>query len=256
MKTACAFTVMVCWLAQGGLRADDIALPMPRGVPRVWKGDSYPQFSASDFEQRLQQLKEERAALATEWKALIKQSPAETPRKDNVTDLQTQMQEVLRRLQQSRLPNGPSLVPASPDLAIGKVAEPMSTGDKKDHDVPLPSKEEAEGGTGAVDPLAQAHTLFRARQYGEALASFRLVDLKGKKADARAPIQYLTALCLLHLGKAEEAVPLLRDVANSRGDEVLASYAQWQLDMLRWQTNVQGRLEEFRNRRLAVEKKL
>ncbi len=47
------------------------------------------------------------------------------------------------------------------------------------------------------------------------------------------------AICLLHLGKAEEATALFRDVANSRGDEKLAGYAQWQLELLRWQRDVQ-----------------
>ncbi len=38
-----------------------------------------------------------------------------------------------------------------------------------------------------VDPLAEAHTLFRAGRFEEALASFRQVDLKGKKAEHARP---------------------------------------------------------------------
>ena len=68
-------------------------------------------------------------------------------------------------------------------------------------------------------------------------------------------MQYLMALCLLHLGKNDDALPLLREVANSRGDDKLAGYAQWELEMLRWHKDVQERLQDIRRRRGALEKR-
>src|SRR5262249_59971485 len=114
---------------------------------------------------------------------------------------------------------------------------------------------DVDGSVEPVDVAAQAHLLFRAHQYEEALAAFRQIDLKGKKAETRAPIQYLMAICLLHLGKGDEAVPLLREAANARGDDKLAGYAQWQIEMVRWQHDTQTRVQQFRDRRLALEKR-
>ena len=57
----------------------------------------------------------------------------------------------------------------------------------------------------------------------------------GESPEERAPIQFLMASCLLRLGKNAEAVELLREAANSRIDERTAGYAQWELEMQRWQ---------------------
>jgi hypothetical protein len=242
---SCALPVLV--LAQPG------TLPMPR----VWNEDSCKKFSAADFERQLQQLKAERSALVAEWQALVKRSAEVTVRKDSEAHLETQLKDILRRLQQSR--DGAETPPLRPpgELAIEKIMDNTSGSQgnlKKGDDAAAPRREGEPGSV--IDVLAQAHTLFRVHHYEEALACFRLVDLKGKKAEARAPIQYLMAVCLLHLGKDEQALPLLRDVANSRGDEKLAGYAQWQLEMLRWQRDIQDRLGEQRGRRLALEKKI
>ena len=77
---------------------------------------------------------------------------------------------------------------------------------------------------------------------------------KAKTAEERTPIQFLLASCLLRLGKNEDAVKLLRDAANSRDDERTAGYAQWQLEMHRWQREINDRLQDLRRRRLAAEK--
>ena len=93
----------------------------------------------------------------------------------------------------------------------------------------------------------------RSKQYEEALTTFQQVDLKGKKANERAPVQYLKACCLMHLGKSKDAAELLQEVANNRGDEKLAGYAQAQLEMLRWQRDVAQRLQDIRDRYQALE---
>lgn len=104
-----------------------------------------------------------------------------------------------------------------------------------------------------VDPLALGQTLFRVGKYAEALKAFESIDLRGSVTEARAPVQYLKASCLRHLGKADEAAALYREVANARGDEQLAACARWQLSTLRWQRETATRLEEIRRRRQALE---
>ena len=243
-----------CCAVPGYLPADTGTLPMPR----VWNDDACKKFSAVEFQRQLQQLKEERAALIAEWKALVKRAGEAAPRHEHEAALEAQMKDILHRLQQSRNNAGPPLR-APAELAVGKIMDATSgarSAAKKGDDAGPALKGEGDSPGGPVDVLAQAHTLFRTRRYDEALASFRLVDLKGKKAEARAPVQYLMAICLLHLGKDEEALPLLRDVANSRGDEKLAGYAQWQLEMVRWQRDMHNRLEEQHQRRLTLEKKI
>jgi tetratricopeptide (TPR) repeat protein len=105
-----------------------------------------------------------------------------------------------------------------------------------------------------LEPLALAHALFRAGNYEGALQAYRMTELKGARAEERAPVQYLIACCLRRLGKTEEAANLYREIANVKGDEQVAACARWQLAALRWQQETTARLREIRDRRLALEK--
>ena len=105
-----------------------------------------------------------------------------------------------------------------------------------------------------VDPLALAHALFRGGNYERALQAFEMMDLKGTRADQRAPVEYLMASCLHRLGKTKEATALYLQVANTKGDEQVAACAQYQIAALRWHKEVQDRLTEIKQRRLAIEK--
>ncbi len=239
------------WAIPGPLTAEPDDLP----APRVWRSEEGKSFSAADFEQQLEKLKAERAGLQTEWKALLKRSTEAMPKSDVEGDFQAQLREALRRLKERKSPaSAPPREHPLDEHTIDPIAKHPGKEEQPAH--PAPGDSHAETTVGPVDALSQAQTLFRTRHYEEALTSFRSVDLKGKKAEARAPVQYLMALCLLHLGKADEAVPMLREVANSRGDEKLAGYAQWQLDMYRWERELRDRLGQQRQRRLAVEQKL
>ena len=242
----CGFWVVSAYVSAG---AD--ALP----VQRAWRDEGRKAFSATEFEEALQRMKSERAALLSEWQALVKRSAAAAPRSESDGQLHVQLKEVLQRLQQGR-----AAAPAAPkELDVnGTKVEPLPPAPAKANEATTPSTDGATADVTSepIDALSEAHTLFRARRYEEALTSFRRVDLKGKKADARAPVQYLMAICLLHLARAEEAVPLFREVANSRGDEWLATYAQWQLELLGWQRDIHDQLQRHRERRLALEKKI
>ena len=223
----------------------------------VWRDSGSKPFSTTEFEHVLQQLKTERAALEAEWKALVKRSAAGIAPGRARSRTGNPIERYARAASSKAAPRRRPLPRNSTSIAKRSNLLPVEPG--KTQEAPLSFEDRASWLFQSRNPwiLSRRPTPFSGpAASSEALASFRLVDLKGKKAEARAPVQYLMAICLLHLGKADEAVPLLRDVANSRGDEKLAGYAQWQLEMVRWQRDVQEKLQGHRERRLALEKRI
>ena len=95
--------------------------------------------------------------------------------------------------------------------------------------------------------------LFKSGNFELALKAYRLVSVAGMRPDERAPLQYLMATCLRKTGKMDEAAALYREVANIRGDEQVASCAQWQLVQLRWQIDFEAQLKDLQERRKALE---
>ena len=223
-------------------------------MPRRLNDDDADSFSSADFERTLQKLRAEREGLNSDWLALRKRNTAPEPNLEmEQKQLEQQIQKALENLRKGRA-NSVSYVLSQQDNTK-KQPDPETPEPKKrlskDEALPVVS---AEKSSVAVDAMAQVRTLVRSKQYEEALSAFQQVDLKGKKANERAPIQYLKACCLLHLGKSAEASELFQEVANYRGDEKLAGYAQWQLDTLRWQRDVAQRLQDIRQRYQALEK--
>ena len=248
MKRVVAVAAFLFCLGPAIVRADD---PLP--MPRILDYDDVPKISSAEFARLLQQMKAEREALRSDWQSLVRKNSG--PPRNVDQDLHVQLKQILDHLQR----RGSGAPPASPPQTgppdvPREVKDPPTGGSEKPPPAPEVEKHTGPAST-SVDVVSQAQALFRARQYDEALSSFRLIDLKGQKAAVRAPVEYLMALCLLHLGKNEEALPLLREVANSRGDEKLAGHAQWHLEMLRWQRDIQDRLQEIRQRRASLEKR-
>jgi tetratricopeptide (TPR) repeat protein len=245
--------IMLNWLAAGGAPSLLNAQPwVPAPLPLLEENNAG--FSPADFQRALAKLKSEREALDADWKSLTKRLTLCPPSHPTEVDrLQDQLKQALQRLQHDRLKSPQTAAPPKP----ATVQHPISTGPelKKKPEAEHKSAGPSPGNPELLDPTHLAQTLYRAEHYEEALAAFRSIDLKGKPAEERAPIVYLTAKCLHYLGKADEAVTLLREVANSKGDERLAGYAQWQLENLRWHREIQARLEEIRQRRLAAEKR-
>lgn len=233
----------------GAAHADGDPLPVPRRLSEE-DGEG---FSSADFERLLHKLRSEREGLAADWQALRKRNtPAQPSLESEQRLLEKQMQQALEALKKSRWTTSPVNL-----VGTGAIQQ------KTDFDTPQPKKnvkgdaaaqEATDKKPSAIDPLAQAHSLFKSRQFGEALATFEQVDLKGKKANERAPILYLKAVCLLHLDKSAEATELLQEVANSRSDPKLADYAQWQLENLRWRRDIAQRLQDIRQRYQGLEK--
>jgi hypothetical protein len=106
-----------------------------------------------------------------------------------------------------------------------------------------------------VDALALAPVLFQTGDYEGALTAYRLVSPEAVGPADRVTVTYMTAACLRKLGKNDEAATLFREVANTKGEEVLAECAQWQLSAMRWKHDVETALDEFRQRRKSLEAK-
>ena len=226
--------------------------PAPN-LPRLYddEGDG---FSPADFERRLLTLKAEREGLSSDWQALRKRNAAAQPALDaEQKRFEAQMRKALEDLRKRRQDS--PLPPYSAAELIKRRTDADTVEVKQSDKGAAEPDGKAATGSAPVDALAQALTLMRSKQYEEALATFQQVDLKGKRANERAPIQYLKACCLLHLGKASESAELLQEVANYRGDEKLAGFAQWQLEMLRWQRDIAQKLNDIRQRHQNLEKR-
>jgi tetratricopeptide (TPR) repeat protein len=230
----------------------DPVLPPPRLLP----DDCGRRPSISPLLERIQQLKGEREALESAYEA-ANRSLEEGLRRDNSDTalLKLRVKELLGKLAKHRAASTPA--PHRPGTVAPLAPVPTVPHSETPAAAPPPgsSAEVAPHGQRApIDPLALGHALFRAGNYEGALQAYRMTELKGTRADERAPIQYLIACCLRRQGKTNEAAALLREVANVKGDEQIAVCARWQLAALRWQQEMQERLDEIRARRLALEK--
>jgi tetratricopeptide (TPR) repeat protein len=227
-------------------------LPPPRRLPPL--GEDSVRAPNPDLERLLTQLKTEREGLDADWKSYAKQRSefriSSLQEQKNVEELLLKVLDRLRQREQQK-----SIRVPLPKLDAGtKKAEPLEAKGSDSARLPKEAAVPDDASAIGVDPLHLGNALFRLEKFAEALASYRKVDLKAKAAEERAPLQFLMASCLLRLGKNTEAIELLRDVANSRSDERTAGYAQWELDMQRWQREAIERLEDMRRRRLATER--
>ncbi|GIW78955.1 MAG: hypothetical protein KatS3mg105_0762 [Gemmatales bacterium] len=121
---------------------------------------------------------------------------------------------------------------------------------------PLPSRNSfrpLQKKSSVIDPISLGQVLFAKGDFEGALEAYRQIDLTGMPASERAPIQYMIATCLRRLGQLAEAEKLYRQVADTKGDEVLANLAQWQLDSLRWRREMQQKLDAMHKRMQSLE---
>ncbi len=114
---------------------------------------------------------------------------------------------------------------------------------------PLSRSADTAIGEKPIAPMELAQLLFGAGNYEGALAAFRLLDSTTLSREDRLLVHYLQASCLRKLGRHDEALQLLREIANSRTDAFAVECARWQLTHLRWQQETQHRLTELRSRR-------
>jgi Flp pilus assembly protein TadD len=139
---------------------------------------------------------------------------------------------------------------ARPTVSLAPVAEAPAPAMR-----PAKTPLEEEPTTPPLDPLALGRTLFRAHDYASAMKAFRQVNQTGMKPEERRPIEYLIATCLKRLGKVDEAAAIYREVASSKGDEILAECAQWQLNTLRWEREFEQQFRQPQQRLRDLENK-
>lgn len=103
-----------------------------------------------------------------------------------------------------------------------------------------------------VDSRTLAETLFLAGDHVAALKIYRQFEQEEQRGDERTVLQYMIACCLRKLGKFDEASLLYREVANSGGDDVLMENAQWYLREMKERRELEGQLDELRQRRKTL----
>lgn len=205
-----------------------------------------PGIDPEELQRRLTRLRIERERLNAERGSIAQALTENEPNPEKMAELQLRLGELLGRLgAQHGSAKGRAVPPPASPLP------PEPSGQLSQRGKVSPAGESL---TSPVDPLALGRTLFRTRDFAGALKAFRQVNLNGMPPEERRPIEYLMATCLKHLGKLEEAAAIYREVAGSKGDEVLANCAQWQLSTLRWQQEFdqqvrqpQQRLQELEN---------
>ncbi len=100
----------------------------------------------------------------------------------------------------------------------------------------------------ATESLRRAEDQFRAGDFEAALRSLRGTEADPLTGENRVLVQYLTAGCLRHLDKLDEAAVLYRSVVESHGDEVLVENAGWQLKAIESRRNLMRELAALRER--------
>ncbi len=186
------------------------------------------------LQRELEQLRAERAALATECekggKASAETASAETAQ---AAQLRARVAELLARLEAKKAKEG---VPqATPAVAPGLTAAPLGQSS------PPPAPPDK--------LLQQAYDQFRAGQHQAALATSQRLDSAKLDGADRALAQYLTAGCLHNLGRLDEAAFHYRALIESRGDEDLVQSATWHLKAVEVRRNMLRELAEIRERR-------
>jgi tetratricopeptide (TPR) repeat protein len=123
----------------------------------------------------------------------------------------------------------------------------------EDEMTPSAAERQASGRAGKpVDPLALGQVLLRMEDYDGAVQAFRAVEFAKLRSDDRAYAKYLLATALRSAGQTHEALPLYREVANSKADSMIAECARWQLSLLQWRRDLETQLDALRQRRKSL----
>jgi hypothetical protein len=248
------------------LEAPALEAPAPRVLPAEGRGTAtdvrcrtgdfgLPTVTLVEAKANFLKLKAERESLQAE-RLTFEHRPAEdaSMAEENVK-LRLRLSEVLTRLG-TKMNQPPAPVTRPQPESAAK--PPPRQSEKSPASEPAPPSNIKEGPAEPgparlLDPLALAQVLFKAGNYEASLKAYRLIDLRGMKAEVRLPIQYLIATCLKRNGKTEAAAGIYREIANARGDENLAACAQWQLSTMRRQQEMLTQLDSIRQRRKALE---
>ncbi|MBI3407989.1 MAG: hypothetical protein HY040_06490 [Planctomycetes bacterium] len=229
--------------------------PMPRDldIPIVEIPTDGPATTVAGLREQMKKLREEREALIKDRNGALRclEDPF-TPEAQDASKLRLRLGGLLTQLQARKDQPPAKTEQIAPKKDTETIPEPKLES-KKQMDNP---KTEAPPAvySKTLDPLALAHSLYRAGNFQGALQAYQMMSTEGMKPDERAPLQYMMATCLRKLGKSDDAAALQREVANIRGDDQLAECAQWQLNTMRWRREVVDQLRGIRERLKTLEK--
>jgi len=199
-------------------------------------GDDYSTFpsdpSISDFERELKHLREEREAVAN-----LRQDTENA--KESLESMELGAAVYHRKMLRDLLDY----------LARGGIHGPpgrkpiVSSSVKSTERMPsLPSTPQP------ADLMALGKAHFRNKDFDQALVVFRKiaeVQPEQQTVQDHLFLQYMIATCLRKQEKFDEALDAYSEVAASQDDEILAGYAKWQLELIRWRQRLERRTGEL-----------
>jgi hypothetical protein len=257
--TLCLFATTL-WLARVSAQDPETIEPVPAPGPRSQQIDLEPLAPSplNVLKSQMNKLKEERDALNKDRtradQLLDEPLPTDS---ESATKLRLRLNTLMTQMGSQKGGARPTPEPTSVETKTSTPTPPQpkkAAPEKPSVEIPSRMAASTDGPT-ALDPLALAQALFRAKNFDGSLQAYRMIPTEGMKAEERAPLQYMMAACLRKLGRGDEAAGLLRDVANSKGDEAMATCAQWQLSLLRWHRDADSQLKDIRRRRQELENK-
>jgi tetratricopeptide (TPR) repeat protein len=217
--------------------------------------------AVSDLDELVAQLKAERESLESlQDAAIVEPELDDSPTATQTEQLRQQLAQLLsefakrRKEEKTAADSKPNCGQASNILATRAAKRP--DGMEQPAEDKTTAAKPADFATGKpVDPLALAQALFRVSDFDAAIQAFGLIEPSSLKADDRVAVKYLTATCLRKLGRVPEALPLYREVANSKTDEFYADCARWQLRAIDWRHQFQTRFEQLCERRRTLQER-
>lgn len=110
-------------------------------------------------------------------------------------------------------------------------------------DIPPPSTPQP------VDLMALGKLHFRQGDFDQALVMFRRIAQEPPEQQTVQDhlfLQYMIATCLRKLESFNEALDVYSEVATSEDDEIIARYAKWQMELIRWRERLKERTTDLK----------
>lgn len=90
---------------------------------------------------------------------------------------------------------------------------------------------------------------FRQGDFDQALVMFRRIAQEPPEQQTVQDhlfLQYMIATCLRKLESFNEALDVYSEVATSEDDEIIARYAKWQMELIRWRERLKERTTDLK----------
>jgi hypothetical protein len=234
----------------------------PSGSP-VPQNAEKPDPAASTLSADIEQLKQEHAALRSILnEANADSATAPVQGSESAKQLRLRLEqmssELRRRQSQPKADGAPKRGAAESASAPSNRAKapsapsPANEPELEHANAAAPDRNSKTEAAKPVDPISLGHVMLQMDDYEGAVQAFRVVELTKLRADDRAYVQYLLATALRSAGRTQDALPLYREVANSKADVMIAECARWQISMMQWRRDLETQLDTMRQRRRSL----